>query len=231
MNQSTQKEDHRVRVARMRRERMTARLLQATIECYAERSFGGPPSVDDVILRADVARGTFYKYFDSVEEAIGRRAEELIDEMIESLKGLVKGQSQPIKIFTISVHLFLLRSVIDRTWAAFVAHGDMLRPDGELFDGITRDLSSAARLELVNIKDASAARIMAVGAMRSAIQANAKAGTVDRAFLDEVTALILIALGVDRANAEALVSEATIFIRGAGPDRLGWWQDPWTRAV
>jgi AcrR family transcriptional regulator len=226
---TSEKEDHRVRVAKMRRERMTARLLQATMECYAEHLSSGPPSVDEVIARAEVARGTFYKYFDSVEEAITRRAEELVDEMVDSLKDLVAGQTQPIKIFTISVHLFLMRSVIDRTWAAFVAHSDMLRPGGELFNGITRHLSQAAGMGQVHFANPAAARTVAVGAMRGAIQSNAKGDEADRSYLDEVATLILIGLGVDRKEAEGLVAEATIFIRGAGPDRLTWWRDPWTQ--
>lgn len=226
-----EKEDHRVRVAKERRERMIERLLQATMECYAEHVLTGPPSVDEVIARAKVARGTFYKYFVSVDQAIERRAEDLVNEMIESLKGLVNEQAQPVLVFTISVHLFLMRSVHDRIWAAFVAHSDMLRPDGELFHGITRHLSQAASLGEVHFADAAAARTMAIGSLREAIRSNARADHIKRGFLDEVMTIILIGLGVERAGAEALVEQATIFIRGAGPDRLGWWRDPWARSA
>lgn len=217
-----------MRVAKMRRERMTERLLQATMECYADHVLSGPPSVDEVIARADVARGTFYKYFDSVDEAIKRRAEELVDEMIESLKGLVDGQSEPLMLLTISVHLFLMRSVIDRTWAAFVAHSDMLRPDGELIAGITRHLSQAAETGGIDIRHPAAARTLAIGAMRGAMRSSARGNKLERAYLDEVTTLILIGLGVKRVQAETLVKNASIFIRGAAPDCLTWWRDPWT---
>ena len=223
-------QDHRVRVAKMRRERMTARLLQATMECYSEHLSSGPPSVDEVIARADVSRGTFYKYFDSVDEAIERRAGELVDEMIESLKNLVNDQTRPVLLFTISVHLFLMRSVLEPVWAAFVAHSDMLREDGKLFAGITTHLSQAAKLDEVRFSDASAARIMAIGTMREAIRSNARSPSVQRTFVDEVMKMILVGLAVDRADAEALVMQATIFIRGAAPDRLPWWSDPWSRS-
>jgi len=42
-----------------------------------------------VIARADVSRAIFYKYFNSVDEAIEQRASELVDEMIDGLKDLV----------------------------------------------------------------------------------------------------------------------------------------------
>src|SRR5271154_6284970 len=134
--------DHRVRVAKVRRERMGARLLQAVMECYAGHVLSGPPTVEEVIARADVARATFYKYFNSVDEAIEQRASQLVDEMIDSLKDLVGPQMRPVLLFTVSVHLFLLRSVLDPTWAAFVARGDLLRADGVLFKGMTMHLAA-----------------------------------------------------------------------------------------
>ncbi|MBB6123288.1 AcrR family transcriptional regulator [Sphingobium subterraneum] len=220
-------QDHRVRVAKIRRERMTERLLRATMECYAEHILTGPPSVDEVIARADVSRATFYKYFVSVDEAIERRAGDLVDEMIESLKHLVVDQKRPIMLFTISLQLFLMRSVLDRTWAAFVAHSDMLRTDGALFDGITQHLAEASAQGEVHFMDAVAARTLAIGAMRETIRSNARSTEVRREFVDNIMSIILISLGVQREEARALVGEATIFIRGAAPDRLSWWRDPW----
>ena len=224
-----QNQDHRVRVAKIRRERMIERLLQATMECYASHVLSGPPSVDEVIARAGVSRGTFYKYFVSVDEAIERRAGELVDEMIEGLKGLVFHQTSPIMLFTISMQLFLMRSVLDRTWAAFVAHSDMLHPEGKLFFGITQHLSQAADLDEISVADAGASRMVAIGVLRETIRFNSRSEDVRREFLEEVMTLVVISLGIERVRAQALVEEATIFIRGAAPDRLTWWRDPWMR--
>ena len=47
-------EDHRIRVAKDRRERMVARLLQAVMESYGQHVSSGPPTVEEVIARADV---------------------------------------------------------------------------------------------------------------------------------------------------------------------------------
>ena len=44
---------------------MEARLLLAVMECYAAHVLSGPPTVEEVIARADVSRATFYKYFNS----------------------------------------------------------------------------------------------------------------------------------------------------------------------
>lgn len=209
---------------------MGARLLQSVMECYASHVLSGPPTVEEVIARADVSRATFYKYFNSVDEAIEQRASELVDEMVESLKDLVDPQMKPVLLFTVSVHLFLLRSVLDPTWAAFVARSDLLRGDGVLFRGMTMHLGAALAGREVVFADAEAARTLAIGTMREAIRSIAQTSEPRRAFVDEVSAMILIGLGVVREAAVALVGDATIFIRGAAPDRLPWWRDPWASA-
>jgi AcrR family transcriptional regulator len=223
--------NHRVRVAKQRRERMVERLLQAVMECYAGHLQSGPPTVEEVTDRANVSRATFYKYFNSVDEAIEQRASELVDEMIDSLKDLVGPQMKPVLLFTVSVHLFLLRSVLDPTWAAFVARSDLLRADGVLFQGLTRHLAASLTDHDVAFADAEAARTLAVGTMRETIKSIAQTDRPRRDFVDEITTMILIGLGIARDAARSLVSDATIFIRGAAPDRLAWWRDPWSSNV
>lgn len=222
--------DHRVRVAKVRRERMVARLLKAVMECYASHLQSGPPTVDEVLARAEVSRATFYKYFNSVDEAIEQRASELVDEMIEGLKGLVRLEMKPVLQFTISVHLFLIRSVLDPTWGAFVARSDLLRPDGVLFTGMTMHLTAALSKHELAFPNTDAGRILAIGTMREAIRSIAQTAEPSREFVEEITTLILIGLGLERQIACSLVMDATILIRGAAPDRLVWWEDPWKAA-
>ena len=223
-------EDHRVRVAKVRRERMVARLLQAVMECYAEHVQSGPPTVEEVLARTDVSRATFYKYFNSVDEAIERRASELVDEMIVSLRDLVGPQMRAALQFTVATHFFLLRSVLDPTWGAFVARGDLLRVDGILFQGMTRHLAELLANGEVAFSDPEAARTLAIGTIREAIRLIARSAQPRRDYVDEITTMILVGLGMPREAARLLVTEATIFIRGAAPDRLAWWRDPWSVA-
>ena len=187
-----------------------------------------PPTVEEVIAHADVSRATFYKYFNSVDEAIEQRAGELVDEMIDSLKDLVGLQMRPVLLFTVSVHLFLLRSVLDPTWGAFVARSDLMRADGVLFQGMTMHLAASLADREVAFSDAEAARTLAVGTMRETIRSIAQNRRPRRGFVDEIMTTILIGLGSTQERARLLVEEATIFIRGAAPDRLTWWRDPWS---
>lgn len=221
------KKDHRVRVAKVRRERMRARLLQAVMECYAIRVLDATPTVEDVTASAGVSRATFYKYFSSVEEAIEQRAGELVDEMIESLKDMLGSQMRPALLFTVSVRLFLTRSVLDPIWASFVARSDMLRADGVLFKGMTMHLNSSLSDGEFVFSDGQAALTLAVGTMREAIKLISQMQQPRREFLDEVMTMILIGLGANRERACLLVSEAATFIYDEAPTRLNWWRDPW----
>ena len=70
-----EQENFRSRVAAEKRDRMRARLLAATMQVC-----GGPDVVvvDDVVRAAKVSRGAFYRYFQSLDEAVAALVAELI---------------------------------------------------------------------------------------------------------------------------------------------------------
>ena len=75
-------QDHRVRVAEQKRERMRERLIDATQVAYLACEPGRHPVVDDVIRIAAVSRGSFYKHFTAIDELFaeigGRMAQEML---------------------------------------------------------------------------------------------------------------------------------------------------------
>jgi AcrR family transcriptional regulator len=62
-------QDHRPAVAAQRREKMRKRLIEATALVIAAKGLDRVV-IDDIIGEAGVSRGTFYKYFDTVTEAM-----------------------------------------------------------------------------------------------------------------------------------------------------------------
>ncbi len=228
MAAKTKSTDHRVRVAQERRERMRKRLLDAVMTLYGARPHDGPPPVDDVIVHAEVSRATFYKYFTSVDAAINELGAELADEMVNSLIQIYSGSEPPFFRMVAATHLFLLRSVTDKVWAAFVSHTDILASDTAVLRGITGHLEASRKAGLVTFSDPHAAATLAIGtlleAMRQIVRAKKRP---PRSYVEEVVMMILRGLGVDRDPAARIVSDSAVFIRGAAPDRLPWWRDPW----
>ena len=218
--------DHRVRVARARRDRMTERLLGAVLECYAADP-QHPPTVDDVIQKAGVSRATFYKYFNSVEQAAGILGRDLGQEMVESIVTLFDGPEEPLFRVSTSVLLFLMRAVIDPIWAGFVSHTDYLNQDTIPLTGMVALMGRARDAGVLEFQDTDSAGSLTVGAMMEAVRRMARTGHRDRKYVEELAAMTLRGLGLTIEDARNVVRERTIFIRGLAPDRLSWWRDPW----
>src|SRR5258708_4932310 len=87
-------EDVRVRVARRKRERMRKRLLSAALSIFLRDRGGSAAIAEDVIKAAGVSRGTFYKYFNSVEEAADEVGQQLADEAVRELIRAVPGRER-----------------------------------------------------------------------------------------------------------------------------------------
>lgn len=86
--------NHRSRVAAERRERMRTHLLHVGLQIVAEC---GPEgfSIDDVVVRAEVARGTFYKYFATPAELVRATALALSEELIVTVNSCLQEISDP----------------------------------------------------------------------------------------------------------------------------------------
>lgn len=89
-------EDFRVRVAREKRERMRLRLQEAAIEVYSCASLACTPVVEDVIKAAEVSRGTFYKYYESLEELLIDIGRQVAEDTLTTYRSLfaVTGRSE-----------------------------------------------------------------------------------------------------------------------------------------
>jgi AcrR family transcriptional regulator len=220
--------DHRVRVAGERRERMRKRLLDAVMAMYARNPHGGPPLVDDVIAEADASKATFYKYFASVDEAIDELGVMLADEMVQGLIKMYRGPERPFFKMAVATQLFLLRSVTDSVWGAFVAHTNILASDNIVVRGLRQHADSSRADNVMKFTNLDAALTLAAGALLEAMrQIVRRKKRPPQAYVEEVVVMILRGLGVTDELAAQTVSESAAFIRANAANRLPWWRDPW----
>ena len=224
-------EDHRVRVARERRSQTRMRILDAVMVTCAARLKQDLPTVDDVIAEANVSRATFYKYFTSVEEAIGVYGYMLMEEMFRSLASLFTARDDELARVVMAIQLFLMRAVIDPQWGAFLARTAHLARNTELVDRVLAYLQVARAKNLIRFDDALPATSLVIGTVLEAIRHISRTGLRSRDYVDEITAMLLHGLGLDQVEAHDLVRDRTIYIRGLAPDSLAWWTDPWSRSL
>src|SRR5271165_6027842 len=88
------RKDHRTRVGKERSARTETRILEAALRVFADM---GPdaPKIDDFVLAAGISRGTFYNYFESVEELLAATAEWTTRELIEAIEAALEPLEGP----------------------------------------------------------------------------------------------------------------------------------------
>ncbi len=221
--------DFRVRSARRKREKMRARLMEAMLRVCAERQ-GLPTVIDEVTQEAKVSRGTFYNYFDSLEqltEAIGTK---LSDDLSEEALRLMPEISQGLLGTAAGIRLLLSRAAVDPVWGSFVVHSDFLNPD-----------TTVGRLARQNLAEghASAHFVFALyevaidvvlGSIREGVRRLLVGGIESDLYIYQLSIHILQALGVPHSAARSATEEVyTYFLRNA-PGRLEWWPSSPARA-
>jgi AcrR family transcriptional regulator len=115
--------DHRVLTAARRRSQMRLHLLVATFRVFADRH-GRTPVIEDVVREAKVGRGTFYKYFDSLDEALDSLTTVLLDQFTQEMSPIFQVYSHPWQRGAVGTRLFMARALIEPQWACFLRRSE-----------------------------------------------------------------------------------------------------------
>ncbi|WP_460275010.1 TetR/AcrR family transcriptional regulator [Celeribacter sp. ULVN23_4] len=98
--------DHRTRIGQARREKTHERLCEAAIMVFAERGLKGTV-IDHVVRQAGVSRGTFYNYFDTIEEVLEAARLLLKRELISLVKATTDFDRPPAERMAYGIHAFI----------------------------------------------------------------------------------------------------------------------------
>jgi len=215
-------EDHRVRVARERRERMRAALLQSVLDVCSTLSPNGVVSIDDVIRHANVARGTFYNYFTSMDEAIAELGLQMADEMTASILPVYDVLESPIMRTASGFQLFLVRGMLQPRWAGFVARLGLLRGNNLFISKVHSDIELGTRTGDYAIASVEMAGDLLMGAKTEALLRIIKTGgSLD--YISGTAALVLRAFGVLPDQATLVAQSALSRLLDEAPGTVSWW--------
>ncbi|MGE5198309.1 MAG: TetR/AcrR family transcriptional regulator [Rhodospirillaceae bacterium] len=197
--------DHRPRVARERRGRTRARILETALAVFAEK---GPdaPRIDDFIRAAGIARGTFYNYYRSTDELLRAATHALEDGLIASIEAELEPLDDPLDRLAGGILLWLGKAHDDPLWCRFVVRVRSRAAGVERELG--NDLRDAMKAGLIRSVDLRVARDLVVGTILEAM-ARMIDERVPARYARDVAQSILLGLGAQRRRVEALV--------GAGP--------------
>lgn len=214
-------QDHRPRVAQMRRERMRQHILSIVQSAYPGLR-GNVATLDEVIRIGGISKGTFYKYFPSLEAAASELGAELARQMILDMAAVYEPLVDPVERSAMGFMLFAYRALVDLRWAAFISHIQGLASDNLLQQYIVEDMkrgSEQGAFKLVSI-DVAADFVLCI---TIEVAQKIASGSGSQEMVAEVLLLMLRALGVPDDSAEPVISNTIKILMVEGPNKLNWW--------
>ncbi|AOZ10630.1 TetR/AcrR family transcriptional regulator [Cupriavidus malaysiensis] len=197
--------DHRQRVAARRRQRMRSLLLSSALQLLVENRTASP-SIDDIIVAAQVSRGTFYKYFPSsdaiMRELIGRVAEQ----WVRVADPIVRSHDDPAEHIAIGIRLASMLAVHQPGVAGILGQfGWAGQQAPNMLEFVRRDIEEGMRRNRFARMPVTLAFNIVTGAAMSAMHRMLETECADD-FSELAAAVALRALGVESATADAISS-------------------------
>jgi AcrR family transcriptional regulator len=215
-------ENHRVRVGRERRERMRAHLLQAVLVACSGETSRDPAVIDDVTREAKVSRGTFYKYFTSLDQAIAEMGLNLAVEMTAGILSVYDVLEDPVLRTATGFQMFLLRSIVDQRWGAFIAHIGLLSGNNLLVSKIKADITLGVKTGDYAVQSIDVATDLLMGAKIEAIR-RIIAGERSLPYIHSMAGMVLRSFGVSPSKADRSVIDAYKRLAREAPSKVSWW--------
>ena len=195
-NKVTTKRDHRSANAVKKRGETRARILSAALARCAG-NLRNLPTVEDVVDQAKVSRGTFYKYFDSIEEVMAALGQDLTRLALlegERFRGVF---TEKWKSTSVVLRVVLTRALLDRTWAGFVLRTRGWAREGLLGDIVLQDLAEGRASGEYKILDDEVALDFLRGLLESCISSLHNGVTDPERYIDSTVHMWLQALGFE----------------------------------
>jgi AcrR family transcriptional regulator len=196
-----------------KRDRTRNRLLVATQALLRERR-AGALSIRDISQHAGVSHGTFYNYYDSLEDLFDNLALLFAFTHAACLDQVTTGRTDVAEVFSISTRQ-TLRFVADSPDFAFYIFDAGLSID-HLVNGLRlhmrADLRRGIDSRTFNIADIDLAVSLVSGALLG-LTLGLHRGELDRSVIEPATEELLRMLGVEANRAEELARIEANFVR------------------
>ncbi len=187
-------QDHRAINAIKKRSETRTRILSASLAICAG-NLRRLPTVEDIVEKARLSRGTFYKYFDSVDEVLAALGQDLTQWALlegEHFRGVF---TEKWKGTSVVLRVVLTRALLDRTWADFVLRTRGWAREGLLGDIVLQDLAEGRASGEYQILNDEVALDFLRGLLESCIAALHKGVAQPEAYIDGAVHMWLQALG------------------------------------
>jgi AcrR family transcriptional regulator len=186
--------DHRILSARVKRESTRRRILEATVRVFA-RMVDDAPVIEDVVREAGIARGTFYKYFDSLDQAMAAAGNEANDRMIADIQSVYDILKEPWQRVSVGFRAYMVRALQDPVWATVITRIDAWSHNLTITRHMAEDFRQGRKSGQFEINDIDVTVDFIKGASLSGVHAVSRGVPNPVAYMDESVGLALYALG------------------------------------
>lgn len=205
---------------------MRERLIAATMDAYLFCDTGRQPVIDDVIRVAEVSRGTFYKYFDALDEVLAEIGTRMADEMLTSFSRIFgPGVDAAVRVAAGPL-MALARAAMEPRHGAFISRVDFIDylagPDPR-HHLVERSLIAGREAGVLRFDSMQAAVDVVIGLSVEGARRILRSRSLDEDYIREMATMVMLALGMPRRSAERAVTEAWKHLQQAA-DHLPWWQ-------
>jgi len=197
--------DHRVRVAAIRREEMQDRLLISAIAIASKKSIH-EINIDEIIEHAEVSRGTFYKYFNTVPQLFTVLAKKISTEFIIAFNSAIPDIPDAAMRVAVSTRI-AIRLMVDTPLLGKLLLQMQWPPHPSLeiiaFNGVERDIKLGISQGCFNKMPPTMGVSLVIGSMVGGVGAMLQKPPA-KGYEDQVTYHILLGLGVSAKSASEL---------------------------
>lgn len=215
--------DHRVEVARRRREAMRARILAATMKVCSGNPTG-IPTIDEIIQAAEISRGAFYRYFQSSAEVIEEVGVALTNELADAVLSIYDTLTDPLQRACVGTLLVIERAAHDVDWASFILRGDLTIHRTRLTDFMKLDMRNGRDAGYFSFESVDVAAEFVMGMNLTATRGMmVRSDDQKAAYRQEAVRFVLRSLGVDRIEIEKVMAWAEDYL-AKSRSRTRWWE-------
>lgn len=208
------------------RTRLLDAAMRVSVRC------GGPrPVIDDVIREAKVSRATFYNHFTSLDEVMAAIGEELSNQMTTDILPLYSVLEEPWQRIAVGFRLFLLRALLDQTWAAYVTRVDAWPHDTLVARYMALDLHNGKALRQFHYERIDAVSDFLSGATAHCIQSVTEGADDPIAYMDASVRMALTGLGCSVVLTERAVAFSLDYLEAWATGKTGTHKPKWIEKI
>ncbi|WP_165191487.1 TetR/AcrR family transcriptional regulator [Caulobacter soli] len=211
----------RIEIGEERRARTRDKLLEAAYALFAVHG-AEAPTIDDVIAKAGVARGTFYNHFETRDDLFRAVANDIATAINTLILEAERQIRDPVVRIAIAFRMFVDFATADpaRGWILLRTMPLVGSLNGEMSSKIRLQFQEALSTGRLKVQSLNTAIDIGLGLQVMTIRRILTDGDEERAILDAVQAL-LIALGLDAEDAAKMAALPIAAAHLSAPGRRG----------